>query len=422
MTSGAALSGCPDCGALQRLPRAPRAGVVKCGDCRSVLERTHGRSLAASLACSLSALALLFPANMAPFLTTSVLGVSRQSVLASSAAAMQKDGWPLLALFIFAFVVIAPFLRFGLLATVLGALQLRLRPRWIGRAFRAANLLQTWAMPDVFLLGLVVAYARLKASIDVEVGVGALCFIAVGVLALFTRATLDKAAVWAAILPERDAAGGALTCTSCDWLAPAAAAGSPCPRCQAGLHARKPEAVGRATALSLAALLFYIPANLLPLATLPIGLTPTRYTVLEGVIDLAQAHLFGLALLVFCASFTIPFLKLAGLGWCIASVLRRSDRALRFKTRLYHVVEEIGRWSMVDPFVIACFVPVMQYNDLIYGRAEPAAEPFTMVVVLTMIATRCFDPRRMWDAAAGPALHGAMSRRPAGRSLARRPG
>ena len=80
--------------------------------------------------------------------------------------------------------------------------------------------------------------------------------------------------------------------------------------------------------------------------------------------------------------------------------MRGSARALRTKTRLYHVVEEVGRWSMVDPFVIACFVPVMQYNNLIYGRAEPAATPFTLVVVLTIIAARCFDPRRMWDAAA----------------------
>ena len=400
--AGTALSGCPDCGALQQMPAAPRAGVIRCVTCRSVLERTHGRSLAASLACSLAALLLLVPANLAPFLTTSVLGVSRQSVLVSSAWAMQKDGWPLLAIFIFALVVVAPFLRFGLLSAVLGALQLGRRPGWLGPAFRYANLLQTWAMADVFLLGLVVAFARLKASIDVEVGVGAFCFIAVGVLTLFTRATLDKGAVWEAIgptQPPQDGTTCALTCISCDWLAPAASAAAPCPRCRATLHPRKPEGVGRASALTLAALLFYIPANLLPLATLPIGLTPTRYTVLQGVIDLAQAHLFALALLVFCASFAIPFLKLIGLGWCIASVLRGSRRGLRFKTRLYHVVEEVGRWSMVDPYVIACFVPVMQYNELIYGRAEAAATPFALVVVLTMIAARCFDPRRMWDAA-----------------------
>ena len=410
------LSGCPDCGALQHLPPAPRAGILSCVACSSVLERTHGRSLTAALACAASALLLLIPANLAPFLTTSVLGVSRQSVLVSSAVAMQKDGWPLLALFIFLFVVAAPFARFGLLTAVLGALQLGRRPAWLGRAFRYANLLQTWAMPDVFLLGLAVAYARLRASISVEVGVGALCFIAVGVLALLTRATLDKGAAWRAILPQADPPGdpaGLITCTGCDWLSPAHAAGEPCPRCAAKLYARKPEAVGRATALTLAALLFYLPANLLPLATLPIGLTPTRYTVLQGVIDLGQAHLWGLALLVFCASFAIPFLKLAGLSWCLVSVWRGSSRRLQAKTRLFHIVEEIGRWSMVDPFVIACFVPVMQYNALIYGRAEPAATPFAMVVVMTMLATRCFDPRLMWDAAGrrrpAPALSAGLS-------------
>ncbi len=402
MTAAAVeLCGCPDCGTLQRLPPAPRAGVATCLTCRSTLERTWGRSPGLALACASSALLLLVPANVMPFLTTSVLGVSRQSVLASSAVAMRADGWPLLALIIFAFVVVAPFVRFGLLSAVLGALQLGRRPAWLGPAFRRADSLQTWAMPDVFLLGLVVAYARLKASIDVEVGPGALCFIAVGLLALFTRASLDKAAVWRAILPQAPlvTSGEVIACTACDWLASSDQARRPCPRCAARLRARKPEGTACATALTLAALLFYVPANLLPLATLPIGVTPTRYTVLQGVIDLSQAHLIGLALLVFCASFAIPLLKLAGLSWCIVSVLRRSTRSLRFKTRLYHVVEEVGRWSMVDPFVIACFVPVMQYNALIYGRAEPAATPFTLVVVCTMIAARCFDPRRMWDAA-----------------------
>ena len=384
------------------MPAVPRAGVVTCVACTSVLERTHGRSLTLALGCVSAALLLLGPANLAPFLTTSVLGVSRQSVLASSASAMQGDGQPLLAILILLFVVVFPVLRFGLLTAVLGLLHTRRRPPWLGRAFRYADALQTWAMPDVFLLGLAVAYARLKASIDVEVGIGAMAFIAVGLLALFTRATLDKGAAWEAILPQTRLVAGreeAITCTACDWLAPLEHAGRACPRCAARLVARKPEAVGRASALSLAAVLFYLPANLLPLATLPIGLTPTRYTVLEGVVDLSQAHLFGLALLVFCASFAIPFLKLAGLAVCVGSVLRRSGRALKGKTRLYHVVEEIGRWSMVDPFVIACFVPVMQYNSLIYGRAEAAATPFALVVVLTMLATRFFDPRLMWDAA-----------------------
>lgn len=397
--------GCPDCGALLAEPAHPRAGaVLSCGMCRSELERSTGRSLDAALACASATFLLLFPANLLPFLTTSVLGVSRQSRLGTSAVAMWRDGWPLLGVVIALFVVVLPFVRFGLLTVVLGALRLGRRPAWAGGAFRWANRLQTWAMPDVFLLGLWVAYARLSATIPTDVNMGAQCFIAAGVLALLTRATLDKAAVWRLIAPDRDApeqaqADGCVTCPSCELVLPATCEGAACPRCRARVTARKPNALMRAGALTLAGLILYVPANLYPIATLPIGLTPTRYTVLEGVKDLVQARLLGLAALVFTASFAIPFAKLAGLGVCVAAVLRPSPRGLRAKTRLYRVVEEIGRWSMVDPFVIACFVPVTQYNALLYGRAEIAAPFFTAVVVLTMVAADQFDPRLMWDAA-----------------------
>ncbi len=394
--------GCPDCGALQATPAAVAgARVISCAVCGSELERTTGRSLDAALACSAATLLLLFPANLLPFLTTSVFGVSRHSRLISSAAAMWSDGWAALGVVIALFVVVLPFARFGLLTAVLGSLKLGRRARWQGPAFRWANGLQQWAMLDVFLLGLLVCYERLRATIDVDVGVGAQCFIAAGVLTLLTRATLDKAAVWRLIGDDATGEAGArVSCLACNRLEPAAREGQPCGRCGLKLEAREPESVVRALALTGAGVLLYIPANVYAIATLPIGLTPTKYNVLEGVKDLAQAGLLGLALLVFTASFAIPFLKLAGLGWCLSSVLRRSPDRLRLKTKAYRMVEEIGRWSMVDPFVIACFVPVMQYNSLIYGRAEPAAPFFTGVVVLTMIAARAFDPRLMWDAAA----------------------
>jgi paraquat-inducible protein A len=393
--------GCPNCGALQTVTPDSAAPVSICGVCRSVLERSTGRSLTGALACAAATLLLLLPANLLPFLTTSALGVSRQSVLASGALSKWADGWPWLSLAIGLFVVAFPSARFALLTTVLGALRLGARPPWLGRAFRWANTLEQWSMPDVFLLALWVAYARLAATITVQLGAGAVCFIAVGVLSLVTRAMLNRAAVWreihadAALEPDE----AACSCLACDLVAPASAAGSPCRRCGARLSTRETDSIAWTLALTGAGLLLYIPANIFAIATIPIGLHPTPYNILQGVIDLAKAGLYGLATLVFCASFTIPFLKLAGLGYCLLSVFRRSRRRLVLKTRIYRAVEEIGRWSMVDPFVIACFVPVMQYNSFIYGRAEPAAPAFAAVVILTMIAARTFDPRLMWDAA-----------------------
>lgn len=402
-----ATLGCWACGTLMDAPAPPGHGArVGCATCGTELERTTGRSLDGALACASACLLLLIPANLAPFLTTSVLGASRESRLISSATEMWGEGWPLLGATVGLFVVVLPFVRFGLLTLVLGSLRLGRRPAWLGWAFRLAGSLQPWAMPDVFLLGLWIAYARLAATIPTTLGVGAQCFIGAGLLALLTRASLDKAAVWRAIAPDRaapakagEAGGEAVTCPHCRLVLPAECADAPCPRCRAKVHARRPNSVACAVALTLAGLIFYLPANLYPIATLPIGLTPTRYTVLEGVGDLVQAKLLGLAALVFTASFAIPMLKLLGISICIASVLRRSPDHLRAKTRLYGVIEEIGRWSMVDPFVIACFTPVTQYNALLHGRAEAAAPCFTAVVVLTILAAQQFDPRLMWDAA-----------------------
>ena len=396
--------GCPTCGAVSLGPRDAGGGVtLVCDICGGVLERTAGKGLDGALACASAALLMLIPANMFPLLTTYTAGASRQSYLISTATAMWKDGRPWVGLFVTLFLVVFPLLRFGLLTLVLGRLRLKRPAPWLGRAFRWANELQPWAMADVFLLAMVVTYARLATTISINLGLGAICFIAAGLLTLFTRAFLDKVAVWEAIAPAGvPPVGDTVTCSPCGLVLSAAHEARDCPRCGAKVHVRSPGAIRRAAALTLAGLLLYAPANLYPIATLPIGLTPTHYTVLEGVKDLIQAHLLGLGLLVFTASFLIPGVKLLGLSWCVASVLRRSNRALGVKSRVYRLVEEIGRWSMIDPFVIGAFVPIMQYNDLISARAEPAAAAFTGVVVMTMIAARCFDPRLMWDAARMP--------------------
>jgi paraquat-inducible protein A len=397
-----AVIGCPDCGTHQELPPLASGDVLSCITCSSPLERRFGQSLPVALCCSAATLLLLLPANFATFLTTEAFGVSRHSYLASTAGSILEGGWPWLALVIFLFVVVFPLVRFGLLTLVLGDLYLGRRRQWHGRAFRWANELETWAMIDVFLLALVVAYVRLEAAIAVHLGIGAMALIAAAVLSLFTRATLDKATVWQLISPDRAPPDPEATvaCIRCELLVPPhKSGGTPCPRCGAALHRREVASIGMTLALTIAAVLLYIPANIYPMAILPIHYRPTSYTVLRGVIDLADAKFYGLAVLVFIASFVIPVMKLVGLGWCAVSVMTRSRRHLVAKTRVYRLVDEVGRWSMVDPFVIGCIAPVLNYNALIHGGAGPAALPFTAVVVLTVFSAKTFDPRLMWDAA-----------------------
>ena len=389
---------CPRCATIQAAPPAD-ASVVACGACGCELERRTGRTLDAAFATAAGAFLLLLPANGLVFLQTAVVGSTRHSYLASGPLELWREGWPALAILLLAVIVIVPLLRYGLLSLVLGCICLGLRPAWLGRAFRLTDALQVWAMADVGLIALWIAYTRLHATVPTTLEIGGKCFVAAAILALLSRATLNKAAVWRAIhrQPPVDIDAPLIACEVCSLLAASGRASEPCARCQAPLRPRLSGSVRRATAFTLAALVLYAPANLYPMATVPIGLEPSSYTVLEGVKDLFAARLYGLGLLVFSASFAIPLIKLLGMSWLIGSVMARSRRWLIVKTRLYIVVEEIGRWSMVDPLVIALFVPVIQFNANLYGRAEPAATAFAAVVVLTMLATRMFDSRRLWD-------------------------
>jgi paraquat-inducible protein A len=398
--SGRHIVECRNCGLMQIQPPVVRRDIVSCGRCETQLEHSAGKSLDAALACSMAIMLLLIPAWTAPFLTASALGATRTSFLPMSISVVWRDGSPLLALAVCLFVLTFPLIRFGAMTAVLLALRLGRRPAWLSPAFRICNTLQVWAMLDVFLLGLMVAYFRLRSSLVVSLAPGAICFIGAGLLSLVARATLDKAQVWRLIGADRSSIRvPTMVCLACELVMPRADEPKICPRCQATVSTRKKNPYSRSMALLLAAGLMYIPANIYPIATIPIDLRPTAYTVLGGVIDLARSHLLGLAALVFTASFTIPLLKMLGLAWCASSAMCGSRRFLVGKTRVFRIVEEIGRWSMVDPLTIACFVPVLQFNALIDGHAEPAVVPFSAVVILTTLAVQFFDPRKMWDVA-----------------------
>jgi paraquat-inducible protein A len=259
-------------------------------------------------------------------------------------------------------------------------------------------------MPDVFLLGAAVGYSRVAANLTVTLEAGGVCLIGAGLLCMPSRVTLDRRAVWRAIAPERSppAEGAAvISCEVCDLVLSADMEDSGCPRCGLRLAARKPDAIIRTTALVIAGLLLYFPANVYPMSTaMQLG-SSTPHRIVDGIRELFQAGLWPLGILIFCTSIAIPLLKILGLGWLLFSIRRGSARRLVFKSRCYRFIDEIGRWSNVDVFTIAVFVPLMRFGSLVSAHADWGAVAFILVVVLTMLASRVFDPRMLWDAAAG---------------------
>jgi paraquat-inducible protein A len=271
----------------------------------------------------------------------------------------------------------------------------------LGCAYRLSLQLDPWAMPDVLLIGAAVGYSRIDARIPVVVGAGGICLILAAVSSMMCRATLDRRSIWRDLdckQPILAPSEPAVSCTVCDLVVAAHRHLAKCPRCAATLYARKPNSVARTLALSIAALALYIPANVYPMNTnIQLG-QEVKYRIIDGVIDLFKAGFWPLGVLIFCTSIAIPLMKLVGLGWCLISIRRRSVKALVAKTKLYRLIDEVGRWSNIDIFTIAVFVPIIQFGGLATASAGIGGVAFILVVTLTMAASRIFDPRLMWDA------------------------
>ena len=192
-----------------------------------------------------------------------------------------------------------------------------------------------------------------------------------------------------------------LCCIRCGLLshAPAIAgvARCRCPRCHSRLAPRKVDSVRRTWAFLLAGYAMYIPANLLPIMEARSLQDAQIDTIMSGVIYLWEVGSWELATIVFTASILVPSFKLLCLSWLNFTVQRGEQRWKRQRLRLYRFIDLIGRWSMLDIYVVALLVALVQLRLFATVEAGPAAIAFGVVVVLTLLAANSFDPRLIWD-------------------------
>jgi len=192
---------------------------------------------------------------------------------------------------------------------------------------------------------------------------------------------------------------GLVNCHDCHLLVeiPHAHADLLCPRCGAHLHPRKPNSLARTWALVCAAIILYIPANVLPMTiTTALG-SKQSDTIISGVIYFMQNGSWEIAMVIFIASVFVPFVKLCILIFLVLSVRFRSAWRPKDRTILYRLTELVGRWSMVDIYVVTILVALVKLGAIATIEAGPAAVYFASVVVITMFAAESFDPRLIWD-------------------------
>ena len=170
-----------------------------------------------------------------------------------------------------------------------------------------------------------------------------------------------------------------------------------CPRCGALVHRRKPASVARTWALVIAAAILYVPANYYPVMTIESFGHSEPSTILGGVDELIASGDYPVAAVLFFASITVPMFKLIGLSFLLVSVQRGWQGRPRHRAYLYRVIEYVGRWSMIDIFVLSILVALVRLGSLATIEPEFGALCFASVVVITMIAAESFDPRLIWD-------------------------
>ncbi|MBP5980118.1 MAG: paraquat-inducible protein A [Halomonas sp.] len=404
------LRACHECDWVSALPPLGSGEKASCPRCSHVLVKRHRYPAQRSMALAIAALVALIVAVSFPFVSFNVSGVGNRIELAQTATTLIAFHQPVVAIIVIMTIAVLPavyllsviWLQFGLLHG---------KPLAFSRdVARSLAHLTPWMMADVFIIGALVSLIKVAGLADIELGISFWAFCVFAVLLLMTTQSIDADWMWFSLEGEPLAPEGTQTgmtaasqsltgCPTCGLINTFSTGHkSRCIRCHEKLHHRLPFSLQRTWALLGAATIMYIPANVYPIMTTTSLGHSGSSTIIGGVVQLMQMGSWPVAAVIFIASVIVPVGKLLALSWLCIAVQRSGRPNTISRTKLYRITEFIGRWSMVDVFVVAILVALIRAGSLMSINPGPAALAFASVVVLTMLAAMTFDPRLIWDA------------------------
>ena len=402
---------CRDCGKVQHVAALAPGDRATCLRCDAVLRATRVDPFGLPLALSLTGLILFGLASSMTLMSLSSTGQHTAASLFSGPLGLERYGMKALAIVVVITTVAIPLARVVGMIAVLLALRMPTPPAWTKGVYAIVEHLRPWSMIEIYLLGVFVAYVKLISMAHIDLGPALFALGALTVTMVAADAVVDDHAVWEAIgrspgpgrkrVRSAGILGATLTrigCHTCG-LVSRGRDGAHCPRCGFRLHHRKTHSIARAWALLIAAVILYIPANLYPVLIINQLGSSQPSTIVGGVHELVLAGMWPLALLVFVASVVVPILKIVCLALLLFSTQAGATWGLKERTVLYRIVEFVGRWSMIDVFMVSLLVALVQFGAITSIAPGHGATAFAAVVILTMFAAECFDPRLMWDAA-----------------------
>ncbi|MFD2189745.1 paraquat-inducible protein A [Pistricoccus aurantiacus] len=403
------LRACHECDWLVALPPLNAGEKADCPRCDHTLVTRHHWPAQRSMALAVSALIALTIAIIFPFVSFDFQGFGDRIELPQTATSLLGFHQPLIAIAVALFVMVLPGVYLlGVIWLHIGLLRGESMAFSCGIARSLAHM-NPWMMADVFIIGTLVSLIKMAGLAEIDLDLGFWAFCAFTILLLLTTQSIDADWMWFSLTGEPQAPEN---CRIGQPAAPQGLAGCPtcglvnrlddkgqghCLRCGEPLHLRYHKSLQRTWALLIAAAIMYIPANVYPIMnTTWLGHT-TPSTIITGVVELWESGSYPVAIVILFASITVPVLKLIALSWlCYIAPRSRNMHALG-RTRLHRMADVIGRWSMVDIFVVAILGALVNAGNLMTVSPGSAILPFASVVILTMLAAKSFDSRLLWD-------------------------
>lgn len=396
---------CEECDRVNPLPSFGAGQRVNCWHCGHTLVKWPVNVLDRLIGYGIACVLMLILALSFTFLGFSAYGTGQSTTLARTVSTLLDYDYLLLGSILCVALFVLPLVY--LLVVMYLAFGLRIKRSLPGMLFlsRWYSVLQPWLLVDVFMVAVLVAMVKLRSMVDISLGHSFWAFCGYALLLDKIVSLVDKRWLW------HQVAGRAPECTELrsetardQGVSGCHCCGAVvtddhglCHRCRHTVNDRQPASLQRTLALLFAAIVMYVPANVFPIMdTVSLGNSESS-TIIGGVFMLWRMGSYPVALIILLASVLIPLFKIISLFWLCWQCKRREPISPVPKMKLYRVMELIGRWSMIDVFVVATLVGLIQMGNLMSVMPGPAAVPFAAVVVLTMLATKNFDPRLLWD-------------------------
>lgn len=387
---------CPQCDTLFSLPLVKSSQSAYCPRCDAKVYHGRDWSLTRLAAMAVAMLLLMPVAFSEPLVRIYLLGTRIDANLFQGIWQMTSQGDPLTAAMVVFCAVGAPatlvagiiYLYFG---NILG---MNLRP-----VLLMLEKLKEWVMLDIYLVAIGVACIKVREFAWIQPGVGLVAFIALVVLSLLTLIHLNVEQLWSRFYPQRPPHAWNTqlrVCLGCHFTGVPDNRGR-CPRCHTPLRVRRRHSLQKSWAALIGSLIFLLPANLLPISILYVNGARQEDTILSGIISLASSNV-AVAAVVFIASILVPFIKVIVLISLLLSIHFKCEKGLRTRILLLRFITWIGRWSILDLFVISLTMSLVNRDQLLAFTMGPAAFYFGAAVILTILAVEWLDSRLLWDA------------------------